>query len=197
MNVAKRSDVADTLCPVSRSMAIVGDRWAMLIVRELFAGCTRFDEIQAQTGATAQMLSARLKRLEAEGMVDRRVYSRRPVRHEYVLTPMGGDFFPVILAFRAWAETWCKSVDEPLAIRTTHRSCGTEIGLDGICPTCHEIVAPSDMDAQPGPEYAAERRQRQEAYRTRSQNATVAAQRGRRQQANDVNMPEDDHMVPT
>ncbi len=168
LKMHKWGEVTDTLCPVARSTAIVGDRWTMLIVRELFAGCTRFDEIQAQTGATAQMLSARLKRLEADGMVERRVYSRRPLRHEYVLTPMGQDFFPVILAFRAWAETWCKAADEPLAIRTTHRTCGTEVGLDGICPTCRESIAPADMDAQPGPEYAAERRQRQEAYKTRA-----------------------------
>nr|WP_082964599.1 helix-turn-helix domain-containing protein [Mycobacterium sp. E796] len=160
---------AHTLCPVERSTAIVGDRWTMLIVRELFAGCSRFDEMQAQTGATAQMLSARLKRLEADGMVERRIYSRRPTRYEYVLTPMGRDFFPVILAYRAWAETWCKSEGEPLAIRTTHRTCRSEVGLDGVCPTCGERVPISDLDAEPGPEYAAERRRRHEAYRARSQ----------------------------
>ncbi|BBX40960.1 winged helix-turn-helix transcriptional regulator [Mycobacterium simiae] len=160
---------ADTLCPVARSTAIVGDRWTMLIVRELFAGCSRFDEMHAQTGATAQMLSARLKRLEADGMVERRIYSRRPTRYEYVLTPMGRDFFPVMLAYRAWAETWCKSEDEPLAIRTTHRTCGTEVGLDGVCPTCDERVPISDLDAEPTPEYAAERQQRSQAYRARPQ----------------------------
>jgi DNA-binding HxlR family transcriptional regulator len=169
MKTPKWGAVEETLCPVARSTAIVGDRWTLLIVRELFAGCTRFDEIQAQTGSTAQMLSTRLKRLEADGMVERRAYSSRPARYEYVLTPMGLDFFPVILAFRAWAETWCKGEDEPLAIRTTHPVCGTEIGLGGLCPTCGETVAPSDMDARPGPEYAAERRQRYEAYKARSQ----------------------------
>ena len=177
MRAPETAEVADTLCPVARSTAIVGDRWTMLVVRELFAGGARFDELQAQTGATAQMLSTRLKRLEAQGMVQRRIYSRRPVRYEYVLTPMGRDFFPVILAFRAWGETWCKGADEPLAICTTHRACGTEIGLDAICPTCHESVVPSDMDAQPGPEYAAERRQRQEAYRTRSHRPAVVMRR--------------------
>jgi DNA-binding HxlR family transcriptional regulator len=180
MKAPKWGEFAETLCPVARSTAIVGDRWTMLVVRELFAGSARFDEIQAQTGATAQMLSARLKRLEAEGMVERRVYSQRPLRHEYALTPMGRDFFPVILAFRAWGETWCKGKDEPLAIRTTHRECGTEIGLDGVCPTCRVRVVPSDVDAQPGYEYVAERQQRQEAYRSRSQRPPVAAQRGRR-----------------
>src|ERR1700752_864305 len=102
------AEVGDTLCPVARSTAIVGDRWTMLIIRELFTGCARFDEIQAQTGATAQMLAARLKRLEAEGLIERGGYSPRPVRHEYLLTRMGREFSPVIFALRAWGETWCK-----------------------------------------------------------------------------------------
>jgi DNA-binding HxlR family transcriptional regulator len=166
--MSKWGEFGDTLCPVARSTAIVGDRWTMLIIRELFAGCARFDEIEAQTGSTAQMLAARLKRLEAEGMIERRVYSRRPLRHEYLLTRMGREFHPIILALRAWGETWCKGADEPLAVRMTHHKCGTEIGLDGLCPTCREIVQPSDMDAQPIPEYAAERRRRQEAHKAQA-----------------------------
>jgi DNA-binding HxlR family transcriptional regulator len=168
LTMPKWGEVGDTLCPVARSTAIVGDRWTMLIIRELFAGCARFDEIEAQTGATAQMLAARLKRLEAEGMIERRVYSRRPLRHEYFLTRMGLEFYPIILALRAWGETWCKGADEPLAVRMTHRKCGTEVGLDGLCPTCHGIVPPSDMDAKPSPEYAVERRRRQEAYKAQA-----------------------------
>jgi DNA-binding HxlR family transcriptional regulator len=164
--MAKWDEVGDTLCPVARSAAIVGDRWTMLVIRELFAGGARFDEIQAQTGATAQMLAARLQRLEAEGMIERRVYSRRPLRREYLLTRKGREFYPVIFALRAWGETWCKSADEPLAIRMTHHKCGTEVGLDGTCPTCHEIVARSDIDAQLNPEWAEERRRRQEAYKS-------------------------------
>jgi DNA-binding HxlR family transcriptional regulator len=155
-----KDELAETLCPVARSTAIVGDRWTLLIMRELFTGSTRFDELQAQTGATPQMLSDRLRRLEAVEMIERQVYSQRPLRHKYVLTPMGREFFPVIAAFRAWGETWCKSADEPLAARTTHRKCGTEFGLDGRCPTCHEIVPPSDMDSQLSPEYEEERRAR-------------------------------------
>jgi len=154
------NELAETLCPVARSTAIVGDRWTFLIIRELFTGSTRFDEIQVQTGATPQMLTDRLKRLEAEGMIERRVYTRRPLRHEYLLTPMGKEFYPVLLALRAWGETWCKTAAEPLAARTTHRKCGTEVDLDGRCPTCGGIVPHSDMDSKLGPEYAEERRLR-------------------------------------
>lgn len=124
--------------------------------------------LTSQTGATAQMLAARLKRLEVEGLIERRVYSRRPVRHEYLLTRMGREFYPIIFALRAWGERWCKGANEPLAVRMTHRKCGSEVGLDGQCPTCHGIVPRSDMDAQPNPEWAEERRRRLEAYKSQA-----------------------------
>ena len=124
-----------------------------------------FDQFQAQTGATAQMLAARLKRLIAAGFVKRRAYSWRPSRHEYLLTDMGREFFPVVLALRAWGEKWCKTGTEPLAVRMTHRKCGAEVGLDGMCPTCCLVVPPAEMDSQLGSEYTEERRRRQEAYR--------------------------------
>jgi DNA-binding HxlR family transcriptional regulator len=168
----KRIAIDDTLCPVARSMAIVGDRWTVLILLKLFSGCSRFNEIQAQTGATAQMLATRLKRLEADGSLEQNVYSQRPVRREYKLTPMGRDFYPIILALRAWGETWCKRPREPIAVRMTHSACGTEVGLDGSCPSCGRVVPPSDLDAAPSPKYAAERQRRREAYHAGSQTKT-------------------------
>lgn len=166
--MAKKDQIEDTLCPVARSTALVGDRWTLLVMRELFTGSTRFDELEIQTGATPQMLTDRLKRLEASGMIERRVYSERPLRHEYLLTKMGREFFPVIAAFRAWGEAWCKDEDEPLAARTMHRKCGAEVGLDGRCPTCKEIVPPSELDSELGPEYAEERKARAEAAKSRA-----------------------------
>ena len=81
----------DTLCPIAHSTGLVGDRWSILIVRELLFGQGRFQDLQAQTGATSQMLAARLKRLEADGLVERHAYSQRPLRHEYRLTPWHND----------------------------------------------------------------------------------------------------------
>jgi DNA-binding HxlR family transcriptional regulator len=164
--MAKWNEIGDTLCPIARATAVVGDRWTIPIIRELFVGSARFDEIQAQTGSTAQMLASRLKRLETEGLIERRVYSRRPLRHEYVLTRKGREFYPVVFALRAWGETWCKGEDEPLAVRMIHRKCGAEVGLDGMCPKCRKIVTRADMDAQQNPEWAEERRQRQEDYKS-------------------------------
>jgi DNA-binding HxlR family transcriptional regulator len=163
-----RRDAEETLCPVARSTALVGDRWTLLIVRELLAGTRRFDELQAQTGATAQALSARLKRLEADDLIERRIYSHRPVRHEYFLTAMGADLYPVILALRAWGERWCKGADEPVAVRITHRRCGSEVSSAGTCPTCREPLARSELESEHHPAWAAERRRKHEEFRARS-----------------------------
>ncbi|MEW5686094.1 MAG: helix-turn-helix domain-containing protein [Pseudomonadota bacterium] len=150
----------DTLCPIAHSTGLVGDRWSILIVRELLMGQSRFQDLQAQTGATSQMLAARLKRLEADGLVERSAYSQRPLRHEYRLTAKGRHLMPVILALRTWGEQWCKPDGEGPATRMFHRACETELELDGQCPTCGVLVAWTEMRGQPSEAWADERRQR-------------------------------------
>ena len=150
----------DTLCPIAHSTGLVGDRWSILIVRELLLGQSRFQDLQAQTGATSQMLAARLKRLERDGLVQRQAYSQRPLRHEYRLTPKGVQLMPVILALRTWGERWCKPEGGQPATRMFHRACETELELDGRCPACGVLVAWTDMRGQPSEAWARERRQR-------------------------------------
>jgi DNA-binding HxlR family transcriptional regulator len=152
--------IEGTLCPVARSQEIVGDRWSVLVLRELFMGNGRFDDMQAQTGATPQMLASRLKKLEAYGLIERRPYSQRPLRHEYVLTRMGADFYPVILALRAWGETWCKSEAEGVAVQYTHIPCGMDPGLGMVCRHCGIELKRSDLIAQPSAPYENERKLR-------------------------------------
>jgi DNA-binding HxlR family transcriptional regulator len=170
MSVSKSGDEDKTLCPIAHSTGLVGDRWSILIVRELLMGESRFQALQAQTGATSQMLAARLKRLEADGLLTRSTYSERPVRHEYRLTPKGVGLAPVILALRTWGETWCKPPGEALAVRMFHRTCNTEVDLDGRCPTCDRLVGWTEMDGQPTPAYRAERAQRAADFRRLSTN---------------------------
>jgi len=160
MDDRKDHDGDDTLCPIAHSTGLVGDRWSILIVRELLMGQTHFQDIQAQTGATSQMVAARLKRLEADGLVERRAYSQRPLRHEYRLTAKGVHLMPVILALRTWGERWCKPEGGAPAAHMFHRACGTELDLDGHCPACGVLVPWTDMRAQPSEAWAAERRQR-------------------------------------
>ncbi len=156
-----------TLCPVARTVAVVGDRWTVLILRELFAECHRFEEIQAQSGATPQMVAARLKTLEAEGMIARRVYSERPLRHEYHLTKKGEAFYPVILAMRAWGETWLKTPKEGRSVDFIHRTCGKPAGLGAVCESCGKVLKRADLIGALNPTYQAERDNRWEAFKAR------------------------------
>jgi len=79
--------IGESVCPIARSPAVVGGRCTMLLVRELFMGTRRFDEIQAQTAMPSHLLSIRLKRLEEDGVIVREPYQDCPLRHEYRLTP--------------------------------------------------------------------------------------------------------------
>jgi DNA-binding HxlR family transcriptional regulator len=124
----KRKIAPETLCPISRAEEIVGSSWTVLVLRELFMGNHRFDEIQTQSGGTPQMIAARLKSLEADGMVARRPYRERPLRYEYFLTEKGEGFYSVVLALRAWGETWCKAEGEERAVNFTHK---TEAAIGG------------------------------------------------------------------
>jgi DNA-binding HxlR family transcriptional regulator len=154
-----------TLCPVARAVGVVGDRWTLLVLRELFSENHRFEEIQAQTGATPQMVAARLKTLEAEGMVERRIYNERPRRHDYHLTKKGEAFYPVILALRAWGETWVKAPKEGRSVEFIHRSCGKPAGLGTVCESCGEPLKRADLSGTFNPVYQAERDARLAAFR--------------------------------
>jgi DNA-binding HxlR family transcriptional regulator len=156
----EQPDTERTLCPVARSQEIVGDRWSVLVLRELFMGNGRFDELQLQTSATPQMLASRLKKLEAAGLVERHPYSQRPLRHEYALTPMGADFYPVILALRGWGEKWCKTGDEGVAVEYTHLPCGQNPGLGMVCGHCGLELKRSELAARPSASYEHERKMR-------------------------------------
>jgi DNA-binding HxlR family transcriptional regulator len=87
-----------TQCPVVQSLERVGERWSMLVLREVFRGAHRFDELQSSLGIAPNILSARLARLVEEGFLEKRLYQERPPRNSYHLTQRGDDFVPVLFA---------------------------------------------------------------------------------------------------
>lgn len=89
-------------CPIARSLERVGEWWSILILRDAFHGLTRFDQFQKSLGIAPNMLTRRLSGLVESGLLERRRYSERPPRDEYVLTPCGRDFQPVLWALLAW-----------------------------------------------------------------------------------------------
>jgi DNA-binding HxlR family transcriptional regulator len=100
------NDIGRTLCPIARSLSVVGDRWTLLILRELGMGMHRFEEVQAQTGISSHLLSIRLKRLREEGVIEWRLYSAKPARYEYRVTSKGKELDAVLLALQVWGQKW-------------------------------------------------------------------------------------------
>jgi DNA-binding HxlR family transcriptional regulator len=143
--VVAEQNTPDTVCPVELGLGIVGDRWSVLILRELLMGNKRFDSIQAQTGATPQMLASRLKKLGQAALIQRRPYQARPVRFEYELTEMGSGYFPIINSMRGWGETWCKPNATGPAVEYVHSCCGNDPGLGAVCQSCGGEVKLPDI----------------------------------------------------
>src|ERR1700757_4968310 len=98
----ERVSFAKAGCPIARSLERVGEWWSILIMRDALNGLTRFDEFQRNLGIAPNMLTRRLKALAEAGLLERRRYSERPPRHEYLLTQAGRDFRPVLWALIAW-----------------------------------------------------------------------------------------------
>jgi DNA-binding HxlR family transcriptional regulator len=100
--MAQRKSFESMPCPIARSLERVGEWWSMLILRDAYYGMTRFDEFQKSLGIAPNILKRRLDGLVDAGLMVRRAYSDKPLRHEYVLTPCGHDFRPVLLLLMDW-----------------------------------------------------------------------------------------------
>ena len=98
----RRKSFGNMQCPIARSLERVGEWWSILILRDAFHGLTRFDQFQESLGIAPNILARRLNSLVETGLLERRRYSERPPRDEYVLTETGGDFRPVLWALLAW-----------------------------------------------------------------------------------------------
>ncbi|OLD75042.1 MAG: acyl dehydratase [Nitrospirae bacterium 13_1_20CM_4_62_6] len=98
----QRKSFGKMACPIARSLERVGEWWSILIIRDALLGFTRFDEFQKSLNIAPNMLTRRLSALRDAGLLQRRRYSKRPPRYEYILTEMGRDFRPVIVAMFAW-----------------------------------------------------------------------------------------------
>src|ERR1700677_4377045 len=118
-------------CSVARSLEIVGEKWALLAVREVFLGNRRFDEMVRQTGAPRDTLAARLRTLVAAGILERRQYSDHPARFEYYLTDAGRDLYPVIVTLLRWGDQYLAGDDGPPQVILHH--CRHELIAQVIC----------------------------------------------------------------
>jgi DNA-binding HxlR family transcriptional regulator len=141
-----RADLSNDTCTVSRAVAAVGDEWSLLILREMFLGSRRFDAFLRHTGMSSHLLSQRLKKLVAQGVVERHAYSRRPLRHEYRLTEKGESLWPVIVALKQWGDRWLVEGEPP--VRIVHRQCGQVTTPEMTCSACGEPMTARQARAE-------------------------------------------------
>ena len=123
-------------CSIAGALDVIGEKWSLLVIRELLLGVRRFNDIAANTGAPRDILTARLRRLEELDVVERREYSERPVRYEYRLTPAGKDLRPVIWALMDWGNKHV--MDEPPSV--WEHSCGEIFEPRTHCAACGNPV---------------------------------------------------------
>jgi len=123
-------------CSIARTLEVVGEKWALLVVREVFLGNRRFDEMVRRTGGPRDTVAARLRALVASGILERRQYSEHPVRYEYFLTPAGVDLYPVILTLMRWGDQHLNGEGDPPMI-LEHR-CGHRLTAQVVCEACGE-----------------------------------------------------------
>jgi DNA-binding HxlR family transcriptional regulator len=152
----RASELAKMTCTVARSVDVIGDPWTIMIIKELFLGQKRFDQIQTYTGVSPHLLSVRMKRLQKHAIVQRRAYQQRPVRYEYRLTEKGLDLWTILIAFKDWSARWGRwPAGEPLAIR--HKACSYITPLKVVCSHCDEPITARDVSAEMSTAMLAER----------------------------------------
>lgn len=145
-----KQSFSDISCSIARAVEVVGQRWAPLVLRDLFAGMTRFEDIRRDLGIASNILAARLDELERHGVVERRQYQTAPPRDEYLLTDKGRDLYPVIATLLAWGDKWMAGADGPPAL-IVHSECGCVTTAKTVCAQCGGQLDAGTATAAPGP----------------------------------------------
>lgn len=145
-----KQSFGDISCSIARALDVVGQRWTALVLRDLFAGMTRFEDLRRDLGIASNVLAARLEDLERHAIVERRQYQSAPPRFEYVLTDKGRDFYPVLVTLVAWGDKWAAGTDGPPAL-LVHTDCGHVTTAKTVCAECGGELEASSTTATAGP----------------------------------------------
>ncbi|HEX9864294.1 MAG TPA: helix-turn-helix domain-containing protein [Acidimicrobiia bacterium] len=135
-------------CAVANTVEMVNDAWTILVLRDAFLGVRRFDEFVNDLGIARNVLTDRLGRLVANGMLETRIYQEHPPRYEYRLTEQGKDLFDVLMALWSYGERWTPPAD-PSRQRVIHLSCGQEARAVAHCGNCGERLTRRDVRIEP------------------------------------------------
>jgi DNA-binding HxlR family transcriptional regulator len=154
-----RSDYQGQDCSIAASLELIGERWTLLVIREVFSGRRRFDQMQKTLGVARNVLSARLQRLVDEGILERRPYSEHPRRFEYFLTEKGLDLWPVLVALMGWGDRHFATPGGPPVVLVHKGECGGRVNDRRICEKCGKELEVREARAVPGPGLKAEQPQ--------------------------------------
>lgn len=140
----------DQNCSIAGALAVVGERWTLLVMREVLLGRRRFQEIKRQTGVAANILSDRLDTLVEHGLLRRERYGEHPEAHEYLPTQKGRDLTPVLVTLMQWGDRHVAGPAGPPRVHV-HTVCGHDADPRLHCAHCGEPIAPADLRLRPGP----------------------------------------------
>jgi DNA-binding HxlR family transcriptional regulator len=146
----QRTDFTAMPCSIARTLAVVGEPWTPLILRDITFGLTRFDEIQRDLGVATNVLTDRLNTLVEGGLVSRQPYQTRPLRHRYQLTEAGAELLPVLLALLRWGDRWAGDGSGP-PVTIVHRECGQATEALLVCAACNRPLGTHNVSARTGP----------------------------------------------
>ena len=145
----QRTDFGAMACSIARTLDVVGEAWSPLILRDVWVGITRFEQLQADLGISRKVLTERLDHLVARGVLARRPYDRRP-RHEYVLTERGTELVDVLMVMAAWGDRWLAGEAGP-PVLYRHHACGEISSVDLRCAHCGAPMHAGDVELLAGP----------------------------------------------
>lgn len=152
-------DYPEQNCSIARTLEVVGERWSLLIVRDVFSGIRRYEDLHRSLGIARNILQTRLNRLVEEGVLERRPYAGS--RHEYHLTRKGRDLWPVLMTMLAWGDRYYREGGVPRIFR--HRDCGGRMDERLTCSRCGEALTYRDIFMEWGPGADAETRRVRDA----------------------------------
>jgi DNA-binding HxlR family transcriptional regulator len=136
-------------CSVARTLDVIGEPWSPLILRDVFAGIRRFDQIQADLGISRKVLTERLNHLVEQGVIERKPYDGRP-RYEYHLTSKGAELVDLLMVMVRWGDKWLAGEDGP-PVLYRHHTCGEISSVDLRCARCGEPMHAGNVDLLAGP----------------------------------------------
>jgi DNA-binding HxlR family transcriptional regulator len=145
--VGERRTYGKQDCSLAGALEIIGERWTLLVLRDCFYGVRRFNDFQAHLDVPRAVLTDRLKRLVAAGVLER---SPTPTGNEYRLTARGTTIWPAIFAIAQWGERNLAPRSGPRQV-FSHVTCGTDLEPSGLCPHCDDVPGPAQLTTRPGP----------------------------------------------